>query len=926
MTAAVPATRLEFRSPTAIVASDRGQKVSVGRHPIVGGVPNKDAWRDHFPVGFYAGMDTLNSVDEVKDLVLNPTTGLLATGMPYVSFNNVQPYSHEILLDLLTEIENVGQSRIWTMVQPVGRTDAVDNNTGIHSTEWDLANGSVYSAGYHTTALADTIADRIIDEYDGHPSLIAWNMGDDVTESNHGQQSVIMAQAFERRDSYGRPATAVYTDKATIARQTDAKIVFTYRYPCGETAAGDDLPEGDFHRATFSSATDAGFGAGGGDWCDIVADQTSTIPSGARLWMALQAHMTTTGGLGSRLNYPTEAEMRLQFWLAILMGVKGIFWFTWQDEAQWSGLSNSTQRNLLSAATALSSRLTPGIRARILNAPRVAHKFTASGGGSSGYVVNYTNATISTLQCSQTGAYYCVCVNRRGSTQNVTISSATLSAGRLIDLETGTIYAVGSAISFPAFDGKIFAYDPYIGVPRESPDMGVDVETWWSTNIWNPSSPRYISRRATNKYTTVVDVGGVESLTAAIAAYGNETSYRLAAGYVQPAGETVEITGEGHYHFYANDPGGTLPKVRRFYIWGSPYSRQYNGNTGSPDYGIISYLTNTSLNNHDEALQDFYYEPARDFIFQDLWFYGEGDERSWLWYKTHLIDGTYQLDHWAENVPIWMRTVRDVLIEGCTFENWGNSIDVPQGTDPSSVTQTYGVGTWHTGFIGGNCGIEHVVARYNTFKAINDATGYPWAFFLDGSRGSVVAHNTTSGRFSQGSVLFLTNGDFTGDHRKRGRIDRLEDERSAKYNIVYDNDLSIYGIPVAITGAANLIKNNRWPKSGGTHEKFCQIPTRCSAESSSIAMGHYYASFDNVIDGNDCSAGSGTITNFVQYEPDPGYTGLCAGSNIPHKSLVGRSIIKNNIGPGTVTNWSADKAGSSTTSEKAFDVITGNTP
>jgi hypothetical protein len=236
-------------------------------------------------------------------------------------------------------------------------------------------------------------------------------------------------------------------------------------------------------------------------------------------------------------------------------------------------------------------------------------------------------------------------------------------------------------------------------------------------------------------------------------------------------------------------------------------------------------------------------------------------------------------------------------------------------------TTTGGPTAFHAGFLSGNMGMTNIVFRNNTCDATAAGTrGMPYGFFVDGGRGCIVAQNTFTGKYGQGTVLFLTNDDYTQNYRNDNdggvglRLD--EESRNARFNVVYDNDSTGGNFLVAMTSFSNLILGNRW---GGGNE-LVHIFGRCSRQ---FTKGHVYYHYDNVIAENE----SGTvIRGFVETQPDDGN---CGGSG-RFNGRTGRTTVRDNHVTGTLTGGANIWLRITTSPPQSLatdgpDVVSGNT-
>lgn len=430
-------------------------------------------YRTRFPVGVVVETGVAG---HLKSSWRTIAREVMAAGMYDILGINIQPKREN------TETE--GPAVAIEEVSPDGRmkyVPYVNGSLGDGGLDQSLNNDwYTLESGSQTSGLADTFADRICDVYDLRPSVLAYMVGDDVVNSSGtasvhtGPEVNTIATAMHARDPYGRPSFGTYRDSHTAYSQVDdanLKIIMYSIYPVNVGEDGYPQEEGDFHG--YSATYDL-LGSPG-DFIDVVRYLRSESPADAIWWWHGQTHQTkrTDNPDGpwpeSTKIYPTANEMQLMFWQLIGEGIKGIYWFTWTsrldegDPVQWYGLSHSSRTAELAMATRLARRLTPNIRARLMAADRDAmDRFSVSGGGSSGYAVDYANAYVSTLYDADSDVYYVVIANHSASTASITVSGtgAPWTTGVLTNLETGAATDVGNTVSLGAFDGSIWRWSP----------------------------------------------------------------------------------------------------------------------------------------------------------------------------------------------------------------------------------------------------------------------------------------------------------------------------------------------------------------------------------------------------------------------------------------------------------------------------------
>lgn len=883
--------------------------------------PSVGEWRSHFPVGVWFGtvaawdvrnagnttavtrrQYTVNS--HLTEVLHHQEQGLKPNNLNYIAVHpgNLRSWEDTGATTAAYEADTTG-GPIWMAFSAVGSTAGA--GTGIEN-DWYAR-----SAGTQTDADADAIAGPIVANLQDHPSILYYLLGDDIAVgvTHGGQEFVTIARAFQRADPYGRPAFGVVVDPDVYDLWTDpAEHLLTvfYRYPCGKDDSNVILPEGDFHRGTFENEPGM---ANKADWVDVIRRRTSRLPAHTRFHMILQTHQTGDGGL----RHPTARELRKQFWIAVGEGATGLWWFLGDgyDDADAAsnnneGLLHIDQLPLLQVAAELSNRLTPAIRARLLDCKRVTDKFAASGGGSTGYSTNYANAYVSTLQDQNTGTSYCVVCNHGTSAASVTISSATLT-GKLVNLETGVATYLPATVSLPALDGTIFRHDPLYGVEKiVLPSVDLDPEAFWDVSPWNPDGTNYIPPGQSALFPRQVSVPLGASLQTLVDQNPDETCFLLPPLYVPPAGEPkLRLIGRRGLQFISADPGAPIanqPILRFVEAYGSTRTINYSRQVG----GVASFLAQCGAPSAygDQALYEWMH-PKDNFLFRNIQFRSDGTA---LWYHKYLWEttGTYLPDHFAEWHPIWLRNVRDVLIEQSEFFDYVAGHDVTQDSE-GQPTATGGVTQFHAGMaVAGNGGNENVVVR-NCATHGEKVRGWPVGFFLDGARGFVCASNNfTDGKWIQSSIASLTNDDWTDDWDKNGIVDAYAETRNARYCTIYDSDFIWGGTSVMnMTGQQYLVKENRLNlgalSNGITSvSRLCILYARASRK---WDKGHRYFNEGSIFDGNIIKGGS--VAALVELQPDDGYA--FGGIDLVPLNLhgtVGRVTYKNNRVGGNLTSGS----------------------
>lgn len=407
-------------------------------------------------------VDVANAAGLTK-AIYHPESGLLANNLDSVNLYNGGAHH-----DLVNGLQAVLAPTSLTMV--AGLEADLDS-------EWfGLSDAAA------TQAALDAALDEAMTYYADKPNVIAYTLKDDLASVAAAVRANTAMTRIEQRDTVGRPASGTFqSDSARAAvNPDDWRYLMFYWYPCGHTMAITPTAEGDFSRPGGNNGVAT-------DWAAGVRTIVMNIPAGTATWMFMQAHRTIDDPPSpSQLRYPTAREIRAMVWKTIGAGVKGFFWFLYQDQPpNWEGFAHPNSRVRYDAIAEMGARLSPGIRARIAETEPVAPLFTASGGGSTGWALNFANAYCETLADAAHGLTYCVVCNNSLSPASVTINSTTLT-GSLRNLETGVETPIGGSVTLPALDGTIFQHIPGVDALTQTmltaSDNVVTGMRWMRTN------------------------------------------------------------------------------------------------------------------------------------------------------------------------------------------------------------------------------------------------------------------------------------------------------------------------------------------------------------------------------------------------------------------------------------------------------------
>jgi hypothetical protein len=273
----------------------------------------------------------------------------------------------------------------------------------------------------------------MVDKMSSHPSLKGYYIIDEPSADQQTKVSLAV-QAFQERDQR-HPAFPVLigTDRVGpifSAAKPNAMVIDVYPYswrngPCDTRMTG------------------YGYNM---DMVSYIRQVTATKPSSTPLWVILQGHQVGDGSSGYNLRQPSPAEARIENWVAIGEGAKGIFWFLY-DSIPSSGLVGFRDNPALYAEIANLAGRVAALRPLLVTLNKAADQFTVFGS---------CNPYVSTL--SDGTKKFAVVVNRSGSTSSISVRSSL--SGKLRDVETNQMYSLNKPIQFAAGDGRIFELVP----------------------------------------------------------------------------------------------------------------------------------------------------------------------------------------------------------------------------------------------------------------------------------------------------------------------------------------------------------------------------------------------------------------------------------------------------------------------------------
>jgi hypothetical protein len=326
-------------------------------------------------------------------------------------------------------------------------------------------NVALWQAGAPATAdHARRIIYPLVDHLKQHPSLLGYNVVDDAPD-RLAPKIALAVQAFKERDPE-RPAAPVLIegqDEVARAARTDVRLTYVYpslvvKAPCDFSLPADQAtPSTPGATATPADPRNPA----GPPTRDVISERLRHVAAlagdGAPLWVILQTHGGTRAvdpsfPDGTALREPTREEVRLQHWLAVGEGAKGIFWFTYSTQQFWTGLRDNEA--LLSEVTDLARRMLP-LRPLLSGLKKAPDQAVVTAGAA---LPPPFRPYASTLVDGE-GKVYVVAANRSCSPQVLAVDVPG-ARGWLRDVETEVRYLPGAPLTFRGGDGRLFELLP----------------------------------------------------------------------------------------------------------------------------------------------------------------------------------------------------------------------------------------------------------------------------------------------------------------------------------------------------------------------------------------------------------------------------------------------------------------------------------
>ncbi|AEB12535.1 hypothetical protein [Marinithermus hydrothermalis] len=299
----------------------------------------------------------------------------------------------------------------------------------------------------------------------GHPSVVGYSLADEPPLDSFtlgrdvGVEKLrLMVEAAGELDP-GRVRTAVLVAPNTVNRfirgaGLDVVTLDVYPFaegngPCDDTLRGFGLPEGwDFVHYVRYVLNNPG---------------VERVP----VWFILQGHSFSGPGAGRfALRVPLVEEMRMEAWLAVGEGAKGLIWFFYSPEIRGEdsvirGLRFEGHAAQYGEVTELARRfgvlrgVLMGLEKRVVGYGEdevVYEEWFEAVGGSRPYA--------STLMERDGGRVFVVVVNRDCEAREMRVLGLGGRGGMLRDVETGRVVGLGEGFVLRGGDGVLFEYLP----------------------------------------------------------------------------------------------------------------------------------------------------------------------------------------------------------------------------------------------------------------------------------------------------------------------------------------------------------------------------------------------------------------------------------------------------------------------------------
>ncbi|MCL4545096.1 MAG: hypothetical protein M1118_10950, partial [Chloroflexi bacterium] len=279
-----------------------------------------------------------------------------------------------------------------------------------------------------------------------HHSVIGANLKDDATTVLIPHLTAVMAAL--RGEAPVVPAfPTIPGGSQEVFQRLSPPLLLTYTYPCTI-----DTGICDFYTPDYLGKNSIGQGCNdaAGFWRVMSWGRAPGTP----LWTVLQTHGSDNLTL-SHLRTPTVEEVRLQTWLALAEGSKGVFYFVYSTQQFWIGLKDNPE--LYGEVASLAQRTRP-FHELLLRLRRLSHDWIGAEITNSGETQPHLSLPFQPqAMCheDERGQAYAFLINRSPLSQWLRFRG--LPAGVVLEeVERGFRYGPAEPIPFAGGDGRLF--------------------------------------------------------------------------------------------------------------------------------------------------------------------------------------------------------------------------------------------------------------------------------------------------------------------------------------------------------------------------------------------------------------------------------------------------------------------------------------
>jgi len=282
-----------------------------------------------FPIGILSvradkPLDLIMEADDPNDLLAKEFRRMANEGFNVV-YNAVEPYPEKEKAFARLATDAARRSHIKLIPYLTNTFEAIQN-----------AGDSLIDKD----RLRQLLKNDAIDVYKSSDSVLAYHIYDEPDASINPYNLKNTKEIIEAMDPTHKTVFSIWSEFELIDSLNDAmdpEILFIDPYPFASKNAnqGGDKAIGDFSDAVPKGLPDSGQFYNGQDqlsYCDYI-HQAIKKAGNKPTWIMIQAHSES-----NFLRKPVPKEVRLEVFLSLASGVKGIFYFLYQTEGELLGL------------------------------------------------------------------------------------------------------------------------------------------------------------------------------------------------------------------------------------------------------------------------------------------------------------------------------------------------------------------------------------------------------------------------------------------------------------------------------------------------------------------------------------------------------------------------------------------------------------